>query len=195
MKILITSYMTPQASHRFYFRGNAEDKFNYFVASDLCENFPYDFSVASLKNKCIKAARIMQPDWLVLLSGIDAKIISLPDFKTLTEENLYLGKRICRLSFPEGASNWILSKKIYNNYLLDENFKCYGWEDFDFVHNECRNIKKIDLKKFVTVDYPPDPDNLKLVNCHEYAKNMCLENKKLFFNKYKLLNGVDFRGS
>jgi hypothetical protein len=185
--------MTPQASHRFYFHYCAGKEFDHFVASDLCENFPYDFNIPILKNKCIKAARIMKPDWLVMLSGIDAKIIQLPNFKILNDEVLYLGKRICRLNAPEGCSNWILSKKIYENHLLDENFKCYGWEDFDFVHNECKNIKKISLNDFLTVDYPPDEDCLKLVNSHEYAINALKENEKLFYKKYKSLYGYEFK--
>ena len=63
------------------------------MASDLCENFPFDFNIAALKNKCIKAARMTKPDWLVLLSGIDASIQKLPNFKTLNENVLYLGKK------------------------------------------------------------------------------------------------------
>jgi len=192
MKVLITSYTTPQASHRFCFFHKIVGDFTYFVASDVCENFPYDFNVAALKNKCIKAARITQPDWLVLLSGIDAGLSKLPNFKKLDENILYLGKKICRAKVPEKASNWILSKKIYNNYLIDESYKCYGWEDYDFTFNTCKDLKKETLDDFLTVDILPDLDHLKLVNRDEYAIKTCQQNEKLFFDKYKALHGFDF---
>lgn len=111
MKVLITSYTTPQASHRFCFFHKIVGDFTYFVASDVCENFPYDFNVAALKNKCIKAARITQPDWLVLLSGIDAGLSKLPNFKKLDENILYLGKKFAALKFQKKHPTGYYQKK------------------------------------------------------------------------------------
>ena len=51
MKVLISSYMTPQASHRYNFFPKVIGNFSYFVASDLCENFPFDFSASFIINK------------------------------------------------------------------------------------------------------------------------------------------------
>jgi len=192
MKILISSFMTPQSSHRFSFFHKVVGNFNYFVASDLCENFPYDFSIAKLKNKCIKAARILKPDWLVMLAGIDCAIKSLPSFNKLNDEMLYLGHKIELNKKPEGCSNWIMSKKIYDNYLLDEDFKCYGWEDYDFVYNICKDIKSDGLQDFITMDQDPEPNSIKLVNSNQYAKKTCEENKLRFLKKYSALHGKDF---
>jgi len=190
MKILISSFMTPQSSHRFSFFHKVVGNFTYFVASDLCENFPYDLNIAALKNKCIRAARINQPDWLVLLSGIDCSIKSLPNFRLLNEDVLYLGHKIEYNNPPQGAANWILSKKIYNNYLLDEEFSCYGWDDYDFVYNVCKDFKKIGLHDFITVDL--DPDNVKLVCNNEFAKTICQQNGERFKKKYFDLYGRNF---
>lgn len=190
MKVLISSFMTPQASHRYNFFPKVIGNFNYFVASDLCENFPFDLNIAALKNKCIKAARITKPDWLVLLSGIDASIQKLPDFKTLNDNILYLGKKIGNSGIPEPCSHWILSKKIYMNHQIDESFNCWGWDDFDFVYNECKNVQKQDLDNLLCFDLPPeDPP---LIFKHSYCKEVFDENKKRFLQKYKDLYGYDF---
>ena len=190
MKVLIASFMTPQASHRYNFFPKVIGNFNYFVASDLCENFPFDFNIAALKNKCIKAARMTKPDWLVLLSGIDASIQKLPDFRSLNENILYLGKKIDLVGVPEGCSHWILSKKIYMNHCLDEELTCYGWDDFDFVLNECRNIEKQSIDDLLAIDLPPeDPP---LVSRFSYCQDVFNENRERFLKKYKNLHGHDF---
>lgn len=191
MKALICSYMTPQASHRFSFFHKVKGDFYYFVASELCENFPYDFSVSKLKNKCIKAARIVKPDWLIMLSGIDSSIQRLPNLNKLNSQTLYMG---CRLfgSNPKKCSNWILSKDIYENYLLDEDFDCYGWEDFDFEYNVCKNFDKQILYDYLTVDYIDDSEDKKLIFASDYAKHKWDANKNLFFKKYKFLYGKEF---
>jgi hypothetical protein len=190
MKVLIASFMTPQASHRYNFFPKVIGNFSYFVASDLCENFPFDLNIAALKNKCIKAARMTKPDWLVLLSGIDASIQKLPDFRSLNENILYLGKKIDLAGVPEGCSHWILSKKIYMNHSLDEELTCYGWDDFDFVHNECRNIEKQSIDNLLAIDLPPeDPP---LVSRFSYCQDVFNENRERFLKKYKKLHGHDF---
>ena len=190
MKVLISSFMTPQASHRYNFFPKVIGNFSYFVASDLCENFPFDFNIAALKNKCIKAARMTKPDWLVLLSGIDASIQKLPDFKCLNENILYLGKKIDVDGIPEGCSHWILSKKIYMNHCLDESFSCYGWDDFDFVHNECKDVQKQNLDSLLALDLPPeDPP---LILRHSYCKEIFEQNRINFLKKYKHLHGKEF---
>lgn len=184
--------MTPQASHRFAFSHKVLGEYNYYIASNLSENFPYDFSVSKLKNDCIKAARILQPDWLILLSGIDASIINLPSFNKLDENILYLGHRLLKCKNKIKCSNWLMSKKIFNKYLLNESFECYGWEDFDFIYNVCFNIKKELRVDFLTEDFREEPIDLKLVNCNEYAKITCEKNKTLFLDRYKLINKQDF---
>lgn len=190
MKIMIASYMTPQASHRYNFFHKVVGNFTYFVASDLCEDFPFDFNIAALKNKCIKAARISKPDWLILLSGIDASIIKLPNFKLLDENTLYLGKKIDILGVPEPCSHWLMSKKIYTDYSIDESYNCYGWDDFDFVHNQCKNIKKESINDLLCVDLPPeDPP---LIFRDSYCKDVFEENRIRFLSRYKELYGVDF---
>lgn len=190
MKIMIASYMTPQASHRYNFFHKVVGNFTYFVASDLCEDFPFDFNIAALKNKCIKAARISKPDWLILLSGIDASIIKLPNFKLLDENILYLGKKIDVLDTPESCSHWLMSKKIYTNYSLDESYHCYGWDDFDFVYNQCKNIKKESINDLLCADLPPeDPP---LIVRDSYCKEVFEKNRIRFLNRYKELYGVDF---
>jgi hypothetical protein len=192
MKILIASYMTPQASHRFSFFHKVTGNFSYFVASELCENFPFDFSVARLKNKCIKAAKIIKPDWLIILSGIDSSIIKLPSFKKLDSCALHLGYRMSKENIPEKCSNWILSKKIYENFLLDEEFKCYGWEDFDFVYNVCKDIKKQSCRDFLTVDINDDNVDTKLISKSPFAIENWESNKTKFLNKYMRLNKLSF---
>lgn len=190
MKILIASFMTPQASHRYNFFPKIVGNFHYFVASDLCENFPYDFNIAVLKNKCIKAAKIIKADWLVLLSGIDASVLKLPDFRTLDENILYLGKKIDIAGIPEPCSHWILSRKIYMNHCLDESYSCYGWDDFDFVHNECKDIRKQSLDNLLCLDLPPeDPP---LIVKHEYCAEIFNQSRDRFLKKYKQIHGVDF---
>lgn len=190
MKVLIASFMTPQASHRYNFFPKVIGNFSYFVASDLCENFPFDFNIAALKNKCIKAARITEPDWLVLLSGIDASIQKLPNFKDLNENILYLGNKIDSSAIPECCSHWILSKKIYMNHFLDEQLTCYGWDDFDFVHNECKDIEKQNLDNLLALDLPPeDPP---LISRFSYCKDIFDSNRERFLKKYKELHGKDF---
>lgn len=190
MKILIASFMTPQASHRYNFFPKVSGNFNYFIASDLCENFPYDLNIAALKNKCIKAARMIKPNWMVLLSGIDASIIKLPDFKTLDENVLYLGKKIDISGIPEPCSHWILSRKIYSNYNIDESFSCYGWDDYDFVHNQCKDIKKQSIDNLLCIDLPPEEPSL--ISKNIYCQDIFDENRARFLKRYKELHGKDF---
>lgn len=187
---MIASFMTPQASHRYNFFPKTIGNFSYFVASDLCENFPFDFNIAALKNKCIKAARMTKPDWLVLLSGIDASIQKLPNFKFLDENTLYLGKKIDLLGKPEPCSHWILSKKIYTNYSLDESFNCYGWDDYDFVHNQCKDLKKESIDSLLCIDLPPEDPAL--IAKDAYCKDVFEKNKINFLQRYKELHGKDF---
>lgn len=182
--------MTPQASHRYNFFPKVSGNFHYFVASDLCENFPYDLNIAALKNKCIQAARIIKPNWMVLLSGIDASIIKLPNFKTLDENVLYLGKKIDVSGIPEPCSHWLLSKKIYTNYNIDESFSCYGWDDYDFVHNQCKDLKKQSIDDLLCIDLPPEDPSL--INKNIYCQDIFNENKERFLLKYKKLHNKDF---
>lgn len=190
MKILIATYMTPQASNRYNFFPKLIGNFNYFIASDLCENFPFDFNISVLKNKCLKAAKISKADWLVLLSGIDASLNKLPNFKQLNPDILYLGKKIDSKGFPEPCSNWILSKKIYENYFLDENISCYGWDDFDYIHNVCANIEKKSIDDLLSIDLPNE--NPHLIDRDAYCQEIFQKNKKLFMEKYKKIHGSDF---
>lgn len=190
MNILITSFLTPQSSHRYNFFSKTIGNFWYYVASDLCENYPYDLNLAALKNKCIKAARILKPDWMILLSGIDAQIIKLPDFKKLDEDVLYIGKKF-DVSDLEVCSNWILSKKIYEKYEIDEAFSCYGWEDWDFIYNNCKDLKKEVLENFITRDLPPE--NPILIKKNSYCHEIFFRNKQMFLDKYKSLHGCDFQ--
>jgi len=191
MNVLITSFMTPQSSHRYNFFPKVIGNFSYFIASDLCENYPYDLNLAALKNKCIKAARILKPDWMILLSGIDARIVKLPDFKKLDENILYLGKKIDVSGVPEDCSHFILSKKIYSNYETDESFSCYGWDDWDFINNQCKDLKKEIIDNFLTVDIPNE--NPHLIMRNSYCRDMFFRNKQMFLDKYKLLHGCDFQ--
>jgi len=191
MKVMVASFMTPQASSRYNFFPKVIGNFSYFVASDLCENFPFDFNIAALKNKCIKAARMTKPDWLVLLSGIDASIQKLPNFKILNENVLYLGKKIDVAGIPEECSHWIMSKKIYMNYSLDEKFACFGWDDFDFVYNECKDLKKQIVDDFLTIDL--SNENPHLIVRDSYCRDTFFKNKQMFLDKYKSLHGCDFQ--
>ena len=88
---------------------------------------------------------------------------------------------------PFGSKSW---KKIYTNYSLDESYHCYGWDDFDFVYNQCKNIKKESINDLLCADLPPeDPP---LIVRDSYCKKVFEKNKIRFLNRYKELYGVDF---
>jgi hypothetical protein len=83
-------------------------------------------------------------------------------------------------------------KKIYENFLLDEEFKCYGWEDFDFVYNVCKDIKKQSCRDFLTVDINDDNIDTKLISKSPFAIENWESNKTKFLNKYIHLNKSSF---
>ena len=76
------------------------------------------------------------------------------------------------------------------NHCLDESFSGYGWDDFDFVHNECKDVQKQNLDSLLALDLPPeDPP---LILRHSYCKEIFEQNRINFLKKYKHLHGKEF---
>lgn len=191
MKILVSSIMSPQYGNFLYksfprWNFNLRDC-NYFVASDPCLNWPLDFNISALKNKCFDAASSINADWLILLPGADCSLISMPDFKLLDENIIYVGSRKeNHIEKPYICSLHAYSKKIYKNYRYDEFFKFY-WDDFDFFHNQTKDIpKKFDAN---LICFHQTHDSLAE---NKYVGERSEIEKKAFLIKYKNLHGVDF---
>ena len=78
MNILICTFYTSNYSNVFYQNlGKWNTSFkncSFYAATEVCENWPQDFNISRLKNTCIKAARNIKPDWMILLPGADCSM-------------------------------------------------------------------------------------------------------------------------
>lgn len=189
--VLICSFFSSGYSKIFYesvFKMNNSFKnCSFYVASCVSENNPFDFSVSKLKNECLQAAKVEKPDWMVLMPGVDSSLLSLPDLTLLDENTIYFGRKMDTFDNRSYfCSLHLYSKKVYENYTYDENFKFF-WDDFDFFHNVTKDFKKEYLSDF----YCSHKSHASLCE-NIYIKNKFDEEKSLFLDRYRNIHGVDF---
>lgn len=192
MKLLICSFFSDSYSSVFYKSLNKYNRtFNdcgFFVASETCSNWPHDFCISRLKNKCLDAAKNIKPDWMVLLPGCDSSLLEVPNFKQLDDSIVYTGYRKNKmLEFGESCSLHMYSSKIYNNYRYDENF-CFFYDDYDFYYNQLKDLPK---QKIYTLNcFHEKHDSLPSTN--PVIADKFNQERNLFIKKYFSLHGKDF---
>jgi len=192
MKILICTFFSHNYSKKFY---ESLKDFNFliddcgfFCASDICENWPYDFNISKLKNTCLDAAKQIKPEWMVMLPGCDGSLLQVPDINSLDKEVLYYGfKKNKNSELREVCSLHMYSQNIYNNFRYSEKFKFF-WDDFDFFLNQTHNIKKNKHEDLVCLH----DNHESLVNEIRYVKDRFFIEQQEFMCKYKLIHGKDF---
>lgn len=192
MKILITNFLTPEYSSFAYqslkwWHCNIYDC-QYFTVSEICENWPYDYNVSRLKNKCLDVAKKLRPDWMILMPGIDSAIKNVPDFKTLDKNKFYTGYKINeKFENKSKCSVHLYSSVIYDNYRYDERHNFY-YDDFDFFFLKTKNIKKESLDSFVCVHLEHKPLPLK----NDFVQQSFINSKNIFENDYMKEFNINF---
>lgn len=192
MKLLICTFFSDSYSSVFY---KSLRKYNpvfedcgFFTATETCINWPNDFCISRLKNKCLDAAKNIKPDWMVLLPGCDSSLLEVPNFKQLDDSIVYTGYRKNKmLEFGESCSLHMYSSKVYNNYRYDENF-CFFYDDYDFYYNQLKTFNK--QKTFALNCYHDSHISLPSVN--SFVSEKFNSEKQLFLNKYFELYGRNF---
>ncbi len=184
MNILITNFVTPEYAD-FNYKSLKWWNCNiynckYYTVSEICENWPYDYNVSRLKNKCLDVAKKLRPDWMILMPGIDSALRNVPDFKTLDKNKFYSGYRFNeKFEKKENSSLHLYSSVVYDNYRYDEKHNFY-YDDYDFFFLKTKEIKKECLDSFVCVHMNHQPLPLK----NDFVKQSLLNSRRMFENDY-----------
>jgi len=184
MKILITNFVTPEYADFNYkslkwWNCNIADC-KYYTVSEICENWPYDYNVSRLKNKCLDVAKKLRPDWMILMPGVDSALRNVPDFKILNKNKFYYGSKMNeRFEDKRFCSLHLYSSVVYDNYRYDEKHNFY-YDDYDFFFLKTKEIKKENLDSFVCVhvDHPSLPIK------NDFVKQSLSNSKSIFENDY-----------
>jgi hypothetical protein len=183
--------MSPQYGD-FFYKSLLKWNFNfrdcsYFIASDPCLNWPLDFNISALKNKCLDAACSVDADWLILLPGADCSLMSMPNFRNLDENVIYGGFLKEKYGEkPKICSLHAYSKKIYKKYRYDEFFRFY-WDDFDFFHNQTKDVPKKIAEDLICFHQTHGR-----LTENEYIGDRFQIEKTAFLKKYNAVHGIDF---
>lgn len=192
MSVLICNFMTQNYASSFY---EALPKYNttfkdcsFFVASEVCKDWVNEYSVSRLKNKCIDAARILNVDWMVMMTGIDSSLMEIPDLKNLDDEIIHVGKRTETTNdCAHACSLHLLSRKIYNKYKYNEFYRFY-WDDFDYFYNVTKGVNKKEVDNFLCFHKKHNS----LVSENEFVKARFEKEKQMFYLEYEKLYGCNF---
>lgn len=184
MKILITNFLTPEYSNINYKTLNwwncSIPNCNLYTVSEICENWPLDYNISRLKNKCLDVAKKIKPDWMILMPGIDSAIKSVPNFKALDKNKLYYGNRVnINLERKESASIHLYSNLVYENFKYDEKHAFY-YDDLDFFFLKTKDVPKEKLDSLVCVHL----DHEILPSKNDYIKKSFDESKFIFETEY-----------
>jgi hypothetical protein len=185
VKILITNFLTPEYSRIYYktlsWWNCAVPDCKLYTVSEICENWPFDYNISRLKNKCLDVAKKLKPDWMILMPGIDSAIKSCPNFNTLDKNKIYYGHRVDnKLNNKQVASIHLYSNLVYENYRYDERHAFY-YDDLDFFFLKTKTVAKEKLDSLICVHL--DHEILPIKN--EFVNNSFEKSKKIFEEDYK----------
>lgn len=184
MNILIINFVTPEYAD-FNYKSLKWWNYNipnckYYTVSEICENWPYDYNVSSLKNKCLDVAKKLRPDWMILMPGADCALRSLPNLESLDKNKIYWGNKFDeKFENRKSCSIFLYSNVVYDNYRYDERHNFY-YDDYDFFHLKTKNIDKQKLDSFLCVHLDHVPLPLK----NDYVKQSFFNSKSIFENDY-----------
>jgi len=192
MEILIINFLTPEYSDINYKILNwwncSIPNSKLYTVSEICENWPFDYNISRLKNKCLDVAKKLKPDWMILMPGIDCAIKSLPNFKTLDKNKIYYGCKVdSRLENKQPASMHLYSSVVYENFRYDEKHAFY-YDDFDFFFLKTKTIEKQKLDSFLCVHL----NHQGLLYKNDFVKNSYEKSKIIFEEEYLKTFSVPF---
>lgn len=184
MEILIVNFLTPEYANINY---KILNWWNYvipncklYTVSEICENWPFDYNISRLKNKCLDVAKKIKPDWMILMPGIDCAIKSFPNFNNLDKNKIYYGHKVnTRLENKQTTSIHLYSNIVYENFRYDEKHAFY-YDDFDFFFLKTKNIQKEKLDSLICVHL----DHEGLLFKNEYVKKSFDDSKIIFENDF-----------
>lgn len=190
MKLLICSFFSDNYAEIFFEsikKYRPFDDCGFFVASEVCSNWPKDFNISKLKNKCLDAASNLMPDWMVLLPGCDSSLLELPNLNKLNNSILYFGVKKQKVSdWGEKCSLHLYSKNIYCNYRYDESYNFF-YDDYDFFYNQTANIEKSIAYNFSCYH----KNHVSLIENAYIAEKNSIE-KDRFLKEYKRIHNKNF---
>lgn len=188
-RILCCSFLSQQYAGKFGASlklRNEEIDVDYFVASEVCKNWPKDYSVSRLKNVCLDAATYSAHEWMILMPGIDCSLIAAPKLDALDPKTIYSGHRTSGINL-EPCSLHLYGRSVFEKYRYDENYR-YFYDDYDFFYNVTRSIPKKTLRDLVCYHQP----HVSLTVDNQYVAEAAKKEYSCFLKNYKHIHGRDF---